>query len=327
MPVGLDSFVGVATEAGGYGVYTAPTSFVEFDSESLSRNPNYTTSMGLRAGRLTPPVQRHRQTTRDGGGSLSLKVPNKGFGKFLNLLHGNSVTPAQQAATTAYLQTHAIGLTRPDAKSVSILVNKPTVAADKRFAAVGAIVESASFSMETGAELNCELQLNARDLEIDKASVTPTYPTGIGSYLFQDVILEVDDVAVSSIVSSFNCAIPIPRKTDRWGLGTGALKALPLTNDYVRPTMSLSAEFTNATLFDKFIADQSVKVMIRFSGQLIASTYYEQIEFTFPAVKLTGSTPQVGGPDVLTLELPGEVYDSGVAAPVTVAYMSTDVTL
>lgn len=326
MPVGLDSFLGVAAESN-YGTYVAPTSFMEFDSESLSRNPNFTTSMGLRAGRLAPPVQRHRQTTRDGGGSVSLKVPNKGFGKILNLLHGNTVTPVQQAATTAYLQTHAIGLTRPDTKSVSLLVNKPTVAADKRFAAVGAILESASFSMDTGGDLQCELAVNARDLEADKASVTPTYPTGIGSYLFQDVTLEVDDVAVTSIVSSFNCSIPIPRKADRYGLGTGALKAVPLTNDYVRPTMSLSAEFTDATLHDKFTSDTAIKVMIRFRGQLIASTYYEEIKFTFPAVKLTGSTPGVSGPDVLNVELPGEVYDSGTAAPVTVEYQSQDVTI
>lgn len=327
MSVGLDSYIGVAPEVT-YGTYVAPTSYVEFDSESLSRNPQYTSSMGLRAGRLAPPVGRHRQTVRDAGGSISLKVPNKGFGKFLNLLHGNTVTPAQQASTTAYKQTHAIGLTRPDAKSLSILVNKPTVAADKRFAAVGAVLEQASFSMDVGSgDLQCELGVTARDLEIDKGSVTPTYPTGIGSYLFTDVVLEVDDAPVTSIVSSFNCAIPIPRKNDRWGLGTGALKARPLVNDYVRPTMSMSAEFTDSSLFDKWISDTAIKVAISFVGANIESTYYETIKFIYPAVKLTGSTPQVGGPDVLSIDLPGEVYDNGSAAPCTIEYTSVDTTV
>jgi hypothetical protein len=59
-------------------------------------------------------------------GPLAGEVPTTGFGYLLNGLHGNTVTPVQQAATTAYLQTHTLS-SPPTSKSYSIQVQMPPV--------------------------------------------------------------------------------------------------------------------------------------------------------------------------------------------------------
>lgn len=325
---GLDSSLGVAVETGGYGTFQIPNRFMEFDSESLSRNPDYLQSSGLRRGQLGNPVGRHRQTTRRPGGGLSLKVPNKGFLPFLHLLNGDANAPVQQGVTTAYLTTIAVGLTKPTAKSLTVQIAKePAEGTVEVFSYLGCMISAINFACDLSGDLTCDIDLTARDEVLTEALATPSYATGIESRDFTEGDVLVDDVSATALIQSVNIGIPIPMKDDRFGLGRGALRARPIVNDKIVPTLSLGAEFTNDDLLDLWTGDEPHKLTVEFVGPIIASTYAELIRFTFYSCKLTGSTPNVGGPDVLTQEVPIEVFSNGVDPLVTIEYMSTDTAL
>jgi hypothetical protein len=323
MSTGLLSQLGVAEESA-YGTFVEPDRFFEFDSESLSRAQTYLTSTGLKAGRRIPSIDRHRGTTRSAGGDITMKVPTRNFGVLLDMLHGNAITPVQQAATTAYLQTHNIGTTAPDSKSRTIQVAKPQVDGTvKPFSYLGCKITQATFSIDTGGELMVTFSVDAQDEDTSEALATASYASDTTSYLFTEAAT-VTIGSSTALVRSFNLTIPIPQATDRYGLGTSPLKSQPLNNDYIRPTMSITAEYLDDTLYGHFVDDDEIAVAVLFEGNTIATTYEDSIGFSAAGVKVTGATPPVNGPGLLQIDAPLEIYDTGSGSPLAITYISTE---
>src|SRR5919108_2993637 len=104
---GIGAQVGVAAEST-YGTYVAPTRFYEFTKEGLKKGKHTAQGTGMAAGRLLDPGGRRVVTHQDGKGPLDLEVGTKNMGLMLQALMGTTVTPVQQGATTAYLQTHTL---------------------------------------------------------------------------------------------------------------------------------------------------------------------------------------------------------------------------
>lgn len=325
-PSGLGAQLGAKAESA-FGTYIAPDAFYEFDSETLGRKPNYLTSSGLRAGRMAGPVGRHKPTTRAAAGDIVMKVPNKGFGRWLNLLHGNVVTPEKIEAGPAYKQVHNIGTSAPIGKSLTVQVGKPDVAGVVQpFSYPGTKITQLQLACETGAELMATLSLNARDEVTGEALAVASYPSGITSLDFTGGEVKVGADTLG-IVDSANLTIPLPMKLDRFGLTKSALAAEPLPNDYIKPTGSLSMEFFGLTQFNHFVNCDAVKVVLNFEGATIAGANKEQLKLEMPACHFVGDSPQVSGPDVLKVAFPFEVYDNGTEAPVIATYVSVDTAL
>ena len=70
-----------------------------------------------------------------------------------------------------------------------------------------------------------------------------------------------------------------------------------------------------------------VAVILLFEGATISETNKEKLELVVPAAHFVGASPQVGGPDVLSVQYPFEAYDNGSEAPVIATYVSVDSTL
>jgi hypothetical protein len=277
---------------------------------------------------MAPPVSRHKPTTRSAPGGLTMKVPNKGFGRFLDLLHGNVVTPEKIEATAAYKQLHKIGTTAPLGKSLSMQIIKPdTAGVLQPFSYVGTKITEMTLSCDVGAELMAALSLNARDETTAEAYVAANYPAGLASFDFVggEVAVNADTLG---LVPSAAFTIPLAQKTDRFGLNKSALAAEPLPNDYLRPTGKLSMEFFGLTQFNHFVNCDAAKVVLNFEGAVIAGANKERIKVTMPFCHFVGDSPQVSGPDVVMVDYPFEAYGSGGSeAPVEVEYVSVDSTL
>ena len=104
---GLWAQLGIAPEVT-YGTFVAPTKFIEFTKESLVLKKTTAQSAGIAAGRLMALSSRRVVTQREVSGSVDLEVTNKAMGLILQSLMGTTVTPVQQGATAAYLQTHTL---------------------------------------------------------------------------------------------------------------------------------------------------------------------------------------------------------------------------
>lgn len=323
---GLGAQLGIATETT-YATFVPPATFFPFTSEGLTLEKSYVRSQGLRANRMFQAQDLHVGTTRTVSGPVVMELLTKGMGKWFNQLHGNTVTPVQQAATTAYLQTHDIGTSSPDGKSLSVQVGRPDTGGTVRaFSYRGCKVLGATINLESGGLSTVTWNLDGRDESTADALGSATYATNALPFNFTQGVVEVADVAIAN-VRSISIEISLPSATDRYHLGNAGVKDQPFTNAIAEVTANATLEFSSLTDHTRFTAETVAKLELNLTGSLIASTYYNSCNFTLNAAKQTSSGPTVDGPDILTTDVSFEGLDNGSTAPLSIQYQSTDTAL
>lgn len=320
---GIAAQLGIATETT-VGTYAAPTTFIPFTSESLERSNEYIRTTALRAGRTFQAADLHTQTTHAVAGGIQFDAQDKGMGKFLNLLHGNVVTPT--ALTGGLLrQTHNIGLTDPYGKALTIQVGRPDVSGSVRaFSYLGCKVAAVTFGLETGGIVSTDWTIDGIDDTTAQALGAATYPTAAKTFTFQSASIEFDDVVITDCVRSAQVEITVPMATDRYCIGAGAIKKEQILNDQIAATITLDMEFSSLTQYAAFTASTRRKVELNCTGQNTSGTYTSALNFTAASTATTAASVEVDGPDVLTQTVTLEVLDNGSATPLVIDYISSD---
>lgn len=322
MSSGVFAQLGAKKEAT-YGTRVVPDKFFEFASESLSFDQRYLVSQQLGADSWFARGSRRIATTKSAGGNITMEVPNKGFGFFLDLLHGNSVTPVQQGGTTAYLQTHNIGLTAPT-KSATIQVGRPSTDGTVRpFDYTGCMMTSCEFGWDVDAALVASMDFDAQNESTAQTLATRSLPTSLASFVFTQGTLSIAGGAVADVTSG-SLTIDLARDTDFYPLGTTGLKSKPIINGVSGASGTATVRFTDLTHYARYQNNTKPTLSLSFVGPVISGSYYETITITCNQVGFTGETPTVGGPDVLEHSIPFDVFYDGTNAPVIVTYTSTD---
>ncbi|MER7046781.1 phage tail tube protein [Streptomyces jumonjinensis] len=323
---GLGAQIGIAAESA-YGTYTAPTKFIEFTKESLQLKKTTAQSAGIAAGRLLPLSSRRVVTQRQASGSLDMEVTNKGMGVLLQTLMGTSVTPVQQAATAAYLQTHLLA----DVAGKSLVIQKGVplttgAVTDKSF--LGCKIISAEFSCEVGGMLTASIEIDAKDCDETQTLAVAAYPA-MAPFHFGQMSLRTgayaSEVARDGI-RKVSVKIERGMAVERFYAGEAGLKKEPISNDQVKITGSLEGDYVDTILDDLHTSDDATSLVWDFTGPLIAATHYERITFKIPAIRIDDAPPTVEGFDVVKPTYSFTGLDDGTN-PVAIEYMSTDVTL
>lgn len=323
---GLGAQIGIAAETT-YGVFVAPTKFPEFTKESLVLKKTTATSSGIAAGRLLALSSRRVVTQKEASGGIDLEVPNKSFGLILQALMGTTVTPVQQALTTAYLQTHTLADTA--GKSLTIQKGVPLTTGtvtDKTF--VGCKVISAEFSCEVGGMLTCSLEIDGKDSDETQTLAAASYPN-MSPFGFHQLAVKTGTFASETAldgVRKVSVKIERPQAVDRFYANQSGLKKEPISNDLVKITGSLEMDYVATTVDDLHTSDAATACVVEFIGPIIASTYAETFRIKLPAIKIDDAPPTVEGFDVIrpTFNFTA-LYDG--TNQVVIEYMSTDVTL
>lgn len=323
---GLGAQIGIAAEST-YGTFVAPTRFPEFTKENLVFRKQTAQSAGIAAGRLLPLSSRRVLTTQDGGGSLEMEVPNKGFGLFLQTLMGTTVTPVQQGATTAYLQTHP--LADVAGKSMTIQKGVPLTTGtvtDKTF--LGCKITSAEFSCEVSGMLTVSLEIDAKECDETQTLAVASYAS-MSPFHFGQMALKSGTFGSETSrdgVRKVSVKIERPQATDRYYAGQSGKKKEPISNDQVKISGSIEMDYVDTTIDDLNTGDTGTSLAWEFVGPIIASTHAETFRVKLPAVKFDDAPPSVEGFDVVkpTFNFTG-LYD-GTNQP-SIEYMSTDTTV
>ena len=323
---GLGAQIGIAAETT-YGTYVAPTKFPEFTKESLVLKKTTAQSSGIAAGRLMALSPRRVVTQREATGAIELEVANKGMGVLLQALMGTTVTPVQQGATAAYLQTHTLADTW--GKSLTIQKGVPLTTGtvtDKTF--VGCKVVSAEFSCEVGGMLTASFEFDGKDCDETKTLAVASYST-MAPFHFGQMGLKTGSFGAETAldgVRKVSMKIERPQATDRFYANQSALKAEPISNDLVKITGSLEMDYVATTVDDLHTSDGATSLVWEFVGPIIAATHAETFRIKLPAIKVDDAPPKVEGFDVVrpTFNFTA-LYDG--TNPVAIEYMSTDVTV
>ncbi len=323
---GLGAQLGIAAESS-YGTFVAPAKFLEFTKESLAPKKTTATSAGIAANRLLALASRRVVTRREASGSIDMEVTNKGMGVILQTLMGTTVTPVQQGATAAYLQTHTLASVA--GKSLTIQKGVPLTSGtvtDKTF--VGCKITSGEFSCGTGEMLTSTFEVDGKDCDEGQTLAAASY-SNMSPFHFGQMALKTGGFGAETALDGIrkvSCKIERPQDVERYYANQSALKKEPIENDQVKISGSLESDYVATTLDDLHTSDGTTSLVWEFVGPLIASTFFETFRITLPAIKLDEGPPVVDGFGVIkpTFNYTG-LYD-GTNMP-KIEYISTDVTL
>jgi hypothetical protein len=323
---GLGAQLGIAAETT-YGTFVAPAKFLEFTKESLVLKKTTAQSAGIAAGRLLPLSSRRVLTRREVSGSFDMEVSNKGMGVILQTLMGTTVTPVQQGATAAYLQTHTLASVA--GKSLTIQKGVPLTTGtvtDKTF--LGCKITSGEFSCGTGEMLTGTFEIDGKDCDEGQALAVASY-SNMSPFHFGQMAVKTGTFGAEAAldgIRKMSCKIERPQDVERFYAGASGLKKEPIENDQVKISGTLESDYVATTLDDLHTSDGATSLVWEFVGPLIASTFFETIRFTLPAIKLDEGPPVVDGFGVVkpSFNFVG-LYD-GTNQP-KIEYISTDVTL
>jgi hypothetical protein len=296
---GLGAQIGIAAETT-YGTFVAPSKFIEFTKEDLKLKKTTAQSSGIAAGRLVDLSSRRVVTQKEAAGSIEMEVTTKNMGLLLQALMGTSVTPVQQAATTAYLQTHTLADTA--GKSLSIQRGVPmTTGTVADFSVLGCKVTAAEFSCEVGGMLMASYEFDGKTVDEAQTLGSPSYPLMAPFHFGQMAVKTGTFGAEASLdgIRKVSVKIERPQAVDRFYAGASGLKAEPITNDKVKISGTLEADFLATTLADLFVSDASRSLVWEFTGDVIESTHNYLFRATLPAIHIDDEPPSVEGPEVI----------------------------
>ncbi|MFD5573977.1 phage tail tube protein [Streptomyces cadmiisoli] len=323
---GLGAQLGISAEVS-YGTYVAPTKFIEFTKEGLALKKTTAQSAGIAAGRLLPLSSRRVVTQREASGSIDLEVTNKAMGLLLQALMGTTVTPVQQGASAAYLQTHTLADTA--GKSLTIQKGVPLTTGtvtDKTF--VGCKVTSAEFSCETGGMLMATYEFDGKDCDETQTLAAASYPS-MSPFHFGQMAVKTGTYSSETArdgVRKMSVKIERPLAVDRFYAGQAGLKKEPISNDQVKISGSFEVDYVDTGLDDLHTSDAGTSLVWEFIGPTIALTHDETFRITLPSIKIDEGPPTVDGFGVVrpSFNFTG-LYD-GTNQP-KIEYMSADTTL
>ncbi|MEV4863270.1 phage tail tube protein [Streptomyces ossamyceticus] len=323
---GLGAQLGIAAEVT-YGTYVAPTKFVEFTKEGLALKKTTAQSAGIAAGRLLPLSARRVLTRQEVQGSIDFEVTNKSMGLLHQALMGTAVTPVQQAATAAYLQTHTLASIA--GKSLSIQKGVPLTTGtvtDKSF--VGCKVTSGEFSCAVGEMLTASFEFDGKDCDESQTLAAASYPS-MSPFHFGQMTLKTgtyNSETAHDGIRKVSVKIERPQDTERFYAGQSGRKKEPIENDQIKITGSLETDYVSTALDDLHTSDAATSLVWEFVGPLIETTYFETWRLTLPAIRIDEGPPVVDGFGVVkpTYNFTG-LYD-GTNQP-RIEIISTDVTL
>jgi hypothetical protein len=322
MASGIDARLGVAKETT-FGTRVAPTRFFPFNSEDFGYEYNRYSSPALGVGRWTRPSI---VTTSVGSGALAGDVPTTGFGYLLDGLHGNAVSPVQQGATTAYLQTHT--LDTPPSKSFTIQVGTPPVTSSVLVPheLQGVMFGGITFSWEPASVLRFSIPTVIQKLDITQTLATYTPPAAWDVLSFRGGDLKIAGTTVPDIIGGGSMTVGASLRDDAFALGSSGLIAKPVETDKPTASGTFTADFNDNTHLSRTINDTMADVVLRFTGSIIASTFAYWLEVTIPDCKFTTSRPTVGGPGPVDQTV-NFTNASSTNDPVVITYQTTGATL
>ena len=292
---GLGAQIGFSAETT-YGTFVAPSKYIEFTKESLALKKTTAQSAGIAAGRLLALSSRRVVTRREVQGSFDFEVVNKNMGLLVQALMGTSVTPVQQGAGPAYLQTHTLADTF--GKSLTIQKGVPLTTGtvtDKTF--LGCKVTSGEFSCEVGGMLTATFEVDGKDCDEGQTLATASY-SNMAPFHFGQMALKTGVFASETALDGIrkvSVKIERPQDVERFYANASALKKEPISNDLVKISGTLETDYVATTLDDLHTSDGATSLVWEFVGANIATTYYDTFRVTLPAIKLDEGPPTVDG--------------------------------
>ena len=304
---GLAAQVGFAIETTN-GTRQAPSSFVEFNQESLQCQRERIERRGLKAGRRL----RHAWAvgTRQVSGQINFDLSAETVGTLFRAAIGAVAT-----TTTTGGNQHVF--TAGDLPSLSLQVGKPSVDGTVHpFDYVGCKVNSFELSVNPNEFVTMQLDLVGEDELLDGTTAAASYAQNT-FFTFANGSLKVagDEVCVDSATISCDNGLEVYHEICADKAGKPTIREA----DYRDYGGTFQADFRNLTAYQRYTQGTEATLVLEFDAGTNAKLTIEG------NVRFDGETPTVSGPEIVKQALPF-VFVSGTsdAATFTATLVNTD---
>jgi hypothetical protein len=338
---GLDAQLMVGSETT-WGTAVTPNHTYEFNDEGLKLDPTFLEPTGLRVGTKYKRASRVSISRKSVSGDLTLEHATLGMGLLWKHALASALTTPTALTTPAYEQVHTPGDFRGKGLTIQVGRPEPSSGTVRPFTYAGCKVSQWEFSVSDNAIPTLKLTFDGRSQDTTTALAAASYLSGSKVFSFANATLKLGgtatttsgktsvtgNTAVATVVTEVSVQGAAPMAADRFGIGNAGLKAEQLENDTPTITGSLNAEFNKAELYDLFANNTTTALVLTLTGDPIgASGSNDTLELILPAVKLKGASPNVGGPDIVSMSTDFEAYSDEVNPPIQVRLVSADATL
>jgi hypothetical protein len=326
---------------------TVVTHAYEFLSETLTFNPNWLDGQGLKAGQAYQRSSRTVQSRFEAAGDIVMEhtigsaanAVADSMGFWWKYALGSTVTTPTLVLGTAYKQVHTPG--SKAGQYITCQVGRPQILSVtvQPFTYIGAKVTDWEFSCNDNQIAQLKVTVDAQNELTATALAAASYPTPNGLFAFSDASAMTlggtvstsggetsisGGTSIASRVNGITITGSTPMKIDRFGLGSAGLKGEPIENAIPTITGTLSTEFySRAELYDVFKSAGTTALEIDFTkfdasgndanGVASGPNPY-RLSVILPAVKFKTSAVNVGGPDVVPLQVGFQAYDNGTGS-------------
>lgn len=307
-----------------WGVYKAPTSFIEFTEESLALAIERIESPGLRANNRVLRTDRWAAGQKRVEGTVSFEAPSKGLGLWLKHALGSSSITTPSGATNARLHTHTLG--DPYGLGLTVQVGRPmSNGTVTPFSYTGCKIDQITLSNSVDEFLVVECEIVGEDEITSESLASASYPTGVQLFNWTQGVISIAGSSVG-VVTDFTVTVANNHKSDRYFLGAATMSE-PIIAGMTEVTGSMTVEFDSMTNYNRFVNGTIAAVTAKWTAATaIESTFFPYVEVSLPDVRFDGTTPAVAGPDVLSIELPFKALYDGTDQPITITTQTADTT-
>jgi hypothetical protein len=318
---GIAGQLGIAAETT-WGTYAVADHWYEPDNESLNLNKARIEGKGLRANNRVLRSDRWASGKIDVSGDVQLAVLNKSFGLWFKHMLGASLITADGAGwkhTSTFGDPYGLGLT--------VQVGRPDGSGTVRpFSYTGCKVQQWDLSNAVDGTLDLKVTLDGQQETTAQTLAAASYAATTELFYFTQGAITVGGSS-SYNIKQWNLSNQTGIKQDRYfinGLGT---KSEQIINAWAQPSGALTAEFTDLTGYNLYV--NGTVSALSFTYQTV--TTYDtakpyKIVITVPACRFDGTTPKLGGPDILEFMGNFKVLNDGVNSPITIDYYTSDAT-
>lgn len=326
----VNSQLGVKKETT-YGTAVVVDRFFEFTSEGITLDTGRAVSEGFRASQRVARSDRFVPYVAGASGSIELDVLSGGFGFWLEHMLGTVATTGP-TDTAAYTHTGTVG---------DLFGKSFTCQVDRRLGAAGSTAQA--FTWEGGKvakwTLECETEglltfsadLVFEDEKTATALASASYPSSVVPLSWAGASASIASTGIPVTKWSVSCDNQL--KTDRHYLANNTRRSEPVEEGLREITVEVECDWSDLTQYNRFAAETQSGTLAALS--LVAqapsvltgaATTKGSLTVTLPAVRFDSVEANVSGRDLTTQSISGVALDNGSAAPISVAYVSADVT-
>lgn len=320
---GVDTQFGMKAEST-FGTAVTVDKFTYINSESIKADVMKMDSPHL--GTMVLKTTQTKTVVTGAAGNVELPFFNKGMGTLLKQCFG-ALTSTQIAAGAEYRHRFT-----PDTTSgkrgvmATVQVGRASVDGTVRpFTYEGGKVTAFEIEMPEKGLLILRTEWVFEDEATGTALASASYATNLEMFDWSDATVSLAGTSV--FVRSFRLRGEWAYDIDRRGLSQLKRKE-PIVNGTpgLKVTGEMEGEFESLTHYNAFTAGTQEAMNFTVTGSTIPTTanpYKVLIDST--KIVLTGDTPNVGGPEILTQPLPFEALYDGTNAIVQMDYHNDEV--